>query len=274
MTAVSAVDPAPRAASLDRRRVFRVLKGAAGLATLVVVFELARLTGILPPGSVPSTLDIARALGSGVADGTLTAATGATILAWALGLLAAVVIGVPIGLAMGLSRWADGTLDRLVEFLRPIPVIALVPIAIVTFGIQIAMQVFLVAIACTWPLLIGTRSGVRAVDPLQVETAATLHVGRMSVIRRVILPSAIPSIATGLRVAASLAVVVAVAAELISGSPGLGQLLVNEQRAGDTAGAWACIVLTGVIGVVVNIVLGFVERAVAGWQEQATEGRR
>jgi NitT/TauT family transport system permease protein len=257
-----------------RRPSIVVAKGLVGAVVLVLLFEGARLIGLLPTSAVPGSIDIARAVVAGFADGTLLSAVGSTMLAWLGGIIIALVIGVPVGLGMGLSRWVDSGLERIVEFFRPIPVIALVPIAIVVFGIELSMQVFLVAITCAFPILIGTRSGVRAVDPLQAETAAAFGLSHARVIARVVLPSSIPSIATALRIAASVGVVVAVAAELISGSPGLGQLLVSQQRAGNIEAAWACIIVTGVIGLLINSVLAIVERAVAGWQEQSTEGRR
>jgi len=252
----------------------RTLKACIGLLALVVVFETLRLLSILPPQEVPGTVDIARALLSSVTDGELPSALGSTIIAWLLGVALAAAIAVPLGVAVGLSRWADSTTKVAVEFLRPIPVVALVPVAIVLFGLELSMQVFLVTLACIWPVMLGTRHGVRAVDPLQLDTARTFGLSRSSVVRRVVLPASLPSIVTALRVGASLGVVVAIAAEIVSGSPGLGKLLTDNQQAGNTGVVYACLVVAGGFGVLVNLVLAHGERVLAGWQEATTEARR
>lgn len=254
--------------------VRRTLQSCAGLLGLVVAFEAVRAIGLLPASAVPGTWSIATALGSSIASGEMTSAVASTAQAWLLGVLVAALVGIPLGMAIGLSTWADATTKRAVEFLRPVPVVALVPMAVVLFGIDIGMQVFLIALACIWPVLLGTRGGVRAVDPLQVDTARTFGLGRVEVVRRVMLPASVPAIITALRVGASLGVVVAIASQLISGSPGLGQLLIASQRAGATDVVWACLVVAGLFGVVVNLILAALERSVASWQELSTEGRR
>ncbi|MFB6774203.1 ABC transporter permease [Streptomyces sp. NPDC056337] len=252
----------------------RTLKALAGLALLVLTFEALRVTGALPSTSVPSTAAILDALTTSVREGDMGAAVGNTALAWLGGLLLACAIGIPLGIVVGLSDLADSATERAVEVLRPIPAVALVPMAIVLFDIDLGMQVFLIAIACVWPLLLGTRGGVRAVDPQQIDTARSFGFNSVATVRRVVLPASVPSIATALRLSASLGVVVAVGAQLISGSPGLGSLLVSSQNADRNDVVWACLLVTGVFGVTINLLLAAAERGVAGWQELSTEGRR
>ncbi|MFC7485653.1 ABC transporter permease [Knoellia pratensis] len=254
--------------------VRKALQVGAGLAGLVLVFEALRLLGVLPRASVPSTGEIVAAVAGSFSSGTMGEALGVTALAWLLGVLLAAGIGVPVGVMVGLSRWADSATGRAVELLRPIPVVALVPLAVVLFGIEVSMQVFLVALACVWPVLLGSRGGVRTVDPLQVETARTFGLGSVASVFRVVLPASVPAIVTALRIGASLGVVVAVGAQLISGSPGLGTLLVTSQNAGRNDIVWACLLVTGLFGVIVNVLLAAAERGIAGWQELSTEGRR
>lgn len=254
--------------------VRRTLQAGVGLAALLLVFEGLRAVGVLPAMSVPSTRQVLQALAGSIRDGDMGAALGATALAWLMGVAVAAAVGIPLGIVVGLSRWADDATRRAVDLLRPIPVVALIPVAIVLFGIELSMQVFLIALACVWPLLLGSRGGVRAVDPLQVDTARTFGLGPVAAIRRVVLPASIPAIATALRLGATLGVVVAVGAQLISGSPGLGTLLVSSQNAGRNGVVWACLLVTAVFGLTVNLVLAAAERRVAGWQELSTEGRR
>lgn len=250
------------------------MQGTAGLACLVFLFEGLRAVGVLPSASVPSTAAILGAVWTSTSEGEMASAVGYTLLAWFLGLVVAAGLGVPIGIAVGLSQWADSATKRAIEILRPVPAVALVPMAIVLFGIRLPMQVFLIVVACIWPLLLGARGAVRAVDPLQIETASTFGLGPIAVVRRVVLPASVPAISTALRLSASLGLVVAVGAQLISGSPGLGSLLVSSQNAGLNDVVWACLVVTGAIGVVINLVLAAAERGIAGWQALSTEARR
>lgn len=252
----------------------RAAQAGVGIAVLVLAFEALRWAGALPSTTVPSTTQILAALRTSLAEGDMGSAVGYTALAWLVGLGVAVAIGVPLGIVVGLSRWADSATGRAVEVLRPVPAVALVPMAIVLFGIDLPMQVFLIAVACVWPLLLGARGGVRAVDPLQIDTARSFGLGPVAVVRRVVGPAAIPAIATALRLSAGLGVVVAVGAQLISGSPGLGNLLVGSQNAGRNDVVWACLLVTGALGVAINLVLSAAEKHVAGWQALATEGRR
>lgn len=255
--------------------VVTAVKGAAGFAVLLAVYELLRLTSVLPEGSAPSTSAVLGALVDGFrAEAPLRTGLLSTAQAWSIGVLVAVCLGMILGAAVGLSAWADALTRTSVEFLRPVPAVALVPVAIVLFGLQITMQVFLVAVACIWPVLVGTKHAVRAVDPLLLDTARMLGLSRMGRLRRVMLPAAVPSVATGIRTAAGLGVVVAVAAELVSGSPGLGNYLIKSQQAGQTASAFAGVLLAGVLGLTVNVVLAGLERRVSGWQIETTEGRR
>jgi NitT/TauT family transport system permease protein len=249
-------------------------RSVAGIALLVVAYELLRLAGVLPEGSSPSSVSIGSTLVAGLVDGSFLGPLADTAMSWALGLAAAVAIGVPLGVATGLSRWADAVTGVAVEFLRPVPAVALIPVGIVAFGLEITMQVVLVAFASIWPILIGTRHGVRAVDPLLVDSARALGLSPAGVLRRVVVPAAVPAFVTGLRTAAGIAVVVTVAVELVSGSPGLGYELGSAQQAGQVADAFALVLLAGLFGLLVDLVARGTENRVAGWQRHTTEGRR
>lgn len=255
-------------------RLGATIRAITGLVALVAGYELLRAAGVLPDGSAPSTPVIAAAVVDGLVDGSLIGPLLDTCTAWALGLLAAVAVGVPMGVLTGLMRWADALTGVTVEFLRPVPAVALVPVGIVVFGLELGMQVFLVAFATTWPLLVGTRHGVRAVDPLLIESARVLGLSSFAVLWRVILPAAVPACVTGLRTAAGLGVVVAVAVELVTGSPGLGDYLASAQQSGQMANAFAAVLLAGLFGLAVDLLARAAENRWAGWQRLSTEERR
>src|SRR5690606_32570566 len=147
-------------------------------------------------GEIPALSQVSNAFAVIVSSGELGSAVWATLLVWLGGIGVASMLGVPIGIAIGLSRWADAAVGPLMDFLRPIPAVAFVPLAIILFGLELRMQMFLVALACIWPIVLGTRHGVRSVDPLQIDTARAFGLSRVDVTRRVILPSTFPAVVT------------------------------------------------------------------------------
>ncbi|MEV6342992.1 ABC transporter permease subunit [Actinoplanes sp. NPDC051851] len=219
------------------------MRGVTGFAVLLLGWEGLRMLRVLPPTAAPGVRDVVAS-----ADAGLVRAAGETLLAWALGLALAAVIGIGLGVLVGLSRWADDATRPTTEFLRPIPVVALIPVAIVLIGIDTRMQAALVGLACLWPLMISTRFGVRDVDPLLIESGRVLGASGLRLVTRVTWPAALPAIRTGLRTAASLGIVVAIAVELVAGSPGLGHYIAQQQAAGQIAASYAGVLVSGVLG--------------------------
>ena len=151
---------------------------------------------------------------------------------WALGLAIATVLAVPIGIVLGSSDFAASAFRVPIEFLRPIPSAALIPLLFLTLGTSCKSEVFLAAFGAFWPLLVQTMYGVRDVDPVAIDTARSFGVGRFERLYRITLPSAVPYIATGLRIASTVALILAFTAELFMGIPGLGQKLNYAQSFG------------------------------------------
>jgi ABC-type nitrate/sulfonate/bicarbonate transport system permease component len=259
----AARDRAP-ALRLERARVVRWGKGLVGVAVAIGVWELVRALGLVPRDFVPSVPRIVRALVDNLDEGLLTA-IGHTLEAWAVGMLITVVAGVLLGVALGLSRTADAAARVVVEFLRPVPSVALIPIAILVFGIGLRMQLLLIVFACLWPVLFNVRYGVRSVDPMLVDTARVAGLSHAARIRRVVLPWALPPIFTGVRIASSIALVLAVSSEMISGSPGLGKLIVDADQAGNFPLEYAGALVTGIFGFLLNLALLAIDRRLLPW---------
>jgi ABC-type nitrate/sulfonate/bicarbonate transport system permease component len=226
------------------------VRGLAGFAGLIAVWELLRVTHVLPPTAAPASWDIARSMN----DPELFGAAGDTLLAWGGGLLLAAVVGIGAGVLLGTSRWADAATTVVIDFLRPIPAVVLIPIAVVVIGLGVGMQAVLVAAACLWPLLISTRFGVRDIDPLLIETGRLYGATGLRLAATVTAPAAVPAIRTGLRTAASIGLVVAVATELAAGSPGLGLFIAQQQQGGQIPAAYAGIVVAGVLGYAIHLI--------------------
>src|SRR6266545_432353 len=230
---------APSAPGVVRRTVARSAKGGAGVLAAVGIWETLRALSVLPDDNAPSAWAILAATARELAQGPLATAAAQTAYAWAVGFLVAVAVGVSLGVLVGLSRWAEAATGLLFDFLRPIPAVALVPVAIVLLGLGLRMQTFLTVFAAVWPMLFNTRYGVRNVDPLQIDSARVQGVGGVELVRRVVLPAALPSIFTGLRLSASIAVVVTVVTELVAAGTGLGHYIDQNQQVGNAPEAFA-----------------------------------
>jgi NitT/TauT family transport system permease protein len=207
-----------------------------------------------------------RALYDALADGTLSGEIGFTLEAYLEGLALAIVIGVVAGVLIGNSRTLLDGSSLVIEFMRPIPAVALIPLAILVFGpFGVASHRFVVAYAAAWPILINTIYGVRGVDRMLYDVARTSGVGRTGRLFRVTLPAALPSITTGIRVSAAIALVVCVTAEFVTGAGGIGAYMEDQQFAGNRPEMYAAVVLVSLLGFAVNASLHAVRRRTLFW---------
>ncbi len=196
-----------------------------------------------------------------------------TIQAWVTGMAIALAAGIPLGLLLG-SVPAVGAASRsIVEFLRPIPSVALIPLVELLLGTDLRMEVTLVVYASIWPILFNTIYGLQDVDPVAKDTLHCFGFGKLSVLGRVSLPAAAPYIATGVRLAAAVALIVAVGSEIISGfGSGLGIFIAQAQIAPDgTRDVLAGTVWAGGLGLLINAGLVATERRLFGWHHARTE---
>ena len=242
----------------------RWAKGTVGVLVAIGLWELVRALSLLPQDYVPSVPTILRAVVENLDNGLL-AATGETLKAWGFGMLITIGIGVAFGIAIGLSRWADAASRVVVEFLRPVPSVALIPVAVLIFGIGLRMQLLLIVFACVWPVLFNVRYGVQSVDRLLIDTARVSGLARRDVVRRVVFPAALPATFTGIRIASSIALVLAVSSEMVSGSPGLGKLIVDADAAANVELSYAGVFVTGVVGLLLNLGLQIADRRLLPW---------
>lgn len=189
------------------------------------------------------------------------------------GWLAAVVVGVALGILIGLSPVARDYVNPIIQFLRAIPPPALLPLFIVLLGIGDAMKVAMIAFGVVWPILLNTADGVGSVDPLQRDTGRAFRITNLDQLTRIVLPSAAPKIFAGLRVSLSIAVILMVISELYATVNGIGFELVQAQRSFRTLDVWAIIVLLGIIGYTLNAILAAIESHVLAWHRGAMRTR-
>ncbi|MFI0372547.1 ABC transporter permease [Actinomadura sp. 1N219] len=189
-------------------------------------------------------------------------------------LLLSAVAGVVLGIALGRSERALAYLEPLLQFARVIPPPTMVPVFVVLLDLGTQMQVTSIVFGAVWPILLNTADGVRSVDATQMDTANAFRLSAAERIRFVIVPSALPKIFAGLRLALSLSLILMVFSELLPGtSDGLGFQLTFAQSASDVPTIWAVIVLLGVLGYLFNTILLAVERRVLSWHRGSSNSQ-
>lgn len=240
--------------------------GALGVAVPLLLLEAASREGALPAREFPPILTVTglTLLGELVRP-ALWLDVAQTLEGWAIGLALAAGLAFPAGLLIGSSPLAHRMLRAPIEFLRPIPSVALIPLAVLVFGTRLPNKLFLVTFACFWPLLFQAIYGVQDLDPVARDTARAFGVGRLRRLWYVTVPSASPYLATGLRIASAVALVLAVTSELVVGVPGLGRSINVAQSSGDYPTMYALIAVAGLLGVVLNEGLRQVERRALRW---------
>jgi ABC-type nitrate/sulfonate/bicarbonate transport system permease component len=233
--------------------------------TVLVLFELLTRAELISSRYFPPPTEIFAALIDEAQTASFWQAVGNTLQGWALGLGIAAAIAIPAGILIGSSRLLYRSVRAVIEFLRPIPSVALIPLAVLIYGSGLESKVFLAAFASTWPLLMQTLYGVQDVDPVATDTARAFGFSRAQRLVRVTLPGAVPYIATGVRISASVALILAVTAELVIGSPGLGREINIARQSEATDIMYALIVATGLLGWALNVMFARVERRVLHW---------
>jgi len=275
MTLAAAQRAAP--ARLHRRRGSPrlILCGAAGFAVFFAAIEGLGRTSGLSEDTLPRAGTILVRMGQLAVDPEFLTAAAITVQSAAIGVVIALALAVPAGVLLGSSRRAFAATNGLIELLRPIPAVAVIPPALLIFGTGMAMKLFLVVYAAFWILLYNTIYGVHDVDPVTIDSARSYGLSPRQVLVKVCLPSALPHVYTGLRVAATAALLVAIGVELIGGGvDGIGRWLAEAQEAVTRrSDVFAGAFLTGVIGVAVNALLDLGERKGLSWSVRARGAR-
>ncbi len=244
----------------------RNLLAMASVLGLVLLWWLITALGLVGKVLLPPPTEVLTALAHSVADGSLAKHVGISLLRVLEGFLLALVIAVPIGVLMGSSQIARGLLEPVIELLRPIPPIAVIPLAILWFGIDELSKVFIITYGAFFPILLNTIAGFQEVDPMHIRAAQALGAARTEIFRDVILRSAFPFIVIGARLGMGMAFIVLVAAELIASSAGLGYLITDARYSFRTDLIFLGMACIGVLGFLLNKALVETERRLLKWK--------
>jgi taurine transport system permease protein len=242
----------------------------ATMITIVALWWIASHYAWLPPLFLPTPETVFTRLWES-ARGQLTDAPLATHFGWSMfrvfsAFLLACVTAIPIGIAMGVSRIARGIFDPPIEFYRPLPPLAYLPLIIIWFGIDELSKVLLIYLACFAPLAMSARAGVRSVSQEQIHAAYSMGASKWQVIAHVVIPAAMPEILTAMRISIGFGWTTLVAAEMVAATYGLGQMVLNASNFLRTDIVIMGIVVIGAVAYLFDLLMRQVERVVVPWK--------
>lgn len=262
------------------RRVFgtsarlgrKVVVSTVGLLLLVAVWQFLPTWGIVDKTFVPPFNEVISAWWHLLKDGTLWHDAKASLIRALGGFAIAVALGVPLGLLIGWYRLVAEVLNPVLELFRNTAALSLLPVFILIMGIGESSKIAFVAYACIWPVLLNTISGVESVDPLLVKSARSLGFGSLRTFQKVVLPAAVPSVFTGIRLAGGISVLVVIVAEMVGAKEGLGFLIGSAQQNFAITDMYAGILAISALGLVFNYLLVLLERRFTRWRTDGPGG--
>jgi ABC-type nitrate/sulfonate/bicarbonate transport system permease component len=240
---------------LAATRLWLLLKG---LLLLIVVLLLWQAFGTaspaLPPPSTwwPAVTQLAR-------SGALLPAFAATMVVLIISLIIASAIGFVIGLFIGISPSLQQWTGPLLEYLRAIPPPVIIPVLVLGLGYSLTMKIVVVGFAALWPVLLNTVAGVRQIRPLTFEVASSLRLSRAETMLKIVLPSSIPALLLGLRIALPHAIILTLVTEIFTDATGLGGLMITAQRNYNASAVFGLLVIIGILGFLLSLLFNAME---------------
>ncbi len=250
----------------------RVLAGVKGMGIVIIFFaawEVLPRAGLVQAMFLPPATTVARAWMDLLRSGELLKHIVISLQRVGAGFGLSLVVIIPLGCLIGWYRSFERFVDPLVQAFRQTSALALFPVFILFFVIGEFSKIGMVFWAAQWPILLGTISGIRNVDPLLIDVARTLGIKDLKLFIRVILPAAFPSIMTGIRLGAGASFLVLVAAEMIGAKSGLGFMIINAQYNFETPQMYSAILTISLLGLAVNYLLVWIERKAMAWKEES-----
>jgi ABC-type nitrate/sulfonate/bicarbonate transport system permease component len=235
----------------------------------VLVWQWVANKHLVSPVFLPGPDRAWAALVKGMTSGDLAMKLLATIERMIYGWLLASVIGVAVGAIIGTSRPLRDYLAPMLEFLRPLPASAIIPVAIAILGLSDGMALAVIAFGSLWPVLLATIHGFSAVEPRLYEVGRALGLTRIAVIAKIALPSASPDILAGMRLGLTVALILSVVCEMLAGRDGLGNWILLASRSFRAADLYAGVILLGALGYVSSVLISTLERRLLVWRNRA-----
>lgn len=249
------------------------LRSLRGLLPIAALLGIWQLVGNPDSATAPAPSSWWGAFKTIEKSGAFWPALEKTMLLYAEGLVAATILGVAFGIGLGSSRRITQAFGPLLEFLRATPAVALIPGVLLLFHANARTNIGIVVYGSIWPVLLNTAAARAALSPLRLEVAHALQLSWWDRMRKIVLPSLLPEIVVGVRVAAPLCLIITLLVDILVGTGGIGYLLVQYQQTFIATSAFAMLAVIGIIGITINITLGSAERFVLHRWPAAGRGR-
>lgn len=254
-----------RSSAPAARREGSILVQLIAIVVVLLLWQLLSVSPLVDPDSLPGPITVVAALLGLWGTGAYWAALGTTLQVWALGLGLCAVIGIPAGLLIGVSMRATQSTRWVIDFFRTIPTIALLPLVLLLFGATIRMEITMIVLAAVWPLLIQSMYAAKQVEPLLKWVFRVFRIPTVDRLRFLWAPSVTLLVSTGMRLAATMALLMTIAAEYIGGAPGLGLELSHMEQAFKRPEVFAYALTAGMLGLLINTFLVLFQRRVLWW---------
>jgi ABC-type nitrate/sulfonate/bicarbonate transport system permease component len=240
--------------------------GVLLIVAILILWEIVTRTGLIHSPSLPPVSKIFATWYGLLISGEIFKQLGPSLLRLGVGYFWATIVGIVLGLLMGYFPIVYNLFEPLTELLRPIPSPAYIPLAILFLGLGNEMKYFVIFFACFFPILLNTQSGVRAIDPVQINTGRTFGLSRLQIVRKIILPGSLPSILTGMRISLGIALIVVVVSEMVASNNGIGYFILNAQRFFNVPEMFAGIFSLAVVAYLLNVLFVRFESRILRWR--------
>lgn len=267
MATAALTQPGRRRRASASRSARKIGLGLLGILGMLLTWQLIPTLGIVSPQYLPYATETIANLFAEMRDLEFWRNVGRTLSSWGIGLAIATVAAIILGTIIGLSPFLRKATHTTVEFLRPIPSVALIPVAILIYGLQPQAGLVIIVYATFWQVFVQVLYGVADVDTVARDTARSYRLPKVSQYRSLIFPTALPYLMTGLRLGAAVALILTITAELVIGIPGIGRQITNALAIGDWLSVYTYVVVAGLLGLLVNMVFRFVERHALSWHQ-------
>lgn len=243
------------------------ISGFMGIALFLVIWEVISLSGLVNQLFFPSLVLIAIKFYNIIITGEIFTDLAFSVYRIILGFTIAAILAVSVGILLGSYKKLFKTFEPLIELFRPIPSAAIIPIAILFFGIGDVMKIFVIIYASLWPILINTIEGIKNTDLIQIETGKVFGLTEREIMTKIKFPNALPYIVAGLRISLAISLILTITVEMIAGSNGLGHFIISSQRWFMVPEMYAGVIIIGLLGYILNKVFTYYEQKYLRWHK-------
>ena len=240
----------------------KILPFILPIIILVIWYIITSGLHLIKPYILPSPVDVCYSAMNSLSSGSLVENTINTLIKVFSGLILASIVAIPLGILIGWNQTLEDLTSFVISILRPVPPVAWIPFSILWFGIGAVPAVFIIFMGCVFPILVYTADGVKRTDRVLIESAQTLGANDWDVLERVVLPSSLPYIISGLKVGVGIALMCTISAEMVGSSSGLGYMILTASNLFDPGTIVVGMLIIGIIGIILDYIFGLAQKKI------------